>query len=268
MSVEAGTEGGERPRWAEIAYEAIAPVYDDFTAHHKYEVWLGSLLPELERLGLTGNRLLDVACGTGKSFIPMLERGWEVTGSDVSGAMVELARTKVGDGAKLSVADMRDLPVFGEFDLVWCLDDAVNYLLSSEEMEQALKGMRRNLGPDGLLMFDVNTIEAYRTFFAEEVVVEMNGRRLVWKGRSTPDAQLGTISEASFEVLSAESGELLVAPEMHRQRHFPEAEVLAALELAGLECLDVFGHGDDAILRQPVREEVHSKAVYISRAAR
>ena len=77
---------------------------------------------------------------------------------------------------------MRDLPDFGEFDLVWCLDDAVNYLLDGEELEQALSGMRRNLGPSGLLMFDVNTLEAYRTFFAEEVVVERDGRRMIWRG--------------------------------------------------------------------------------------
>jgi SAM-dependent methyltransferase len=262
--------GEERPRWAEIAYEAIAPVYDEFTAHHDYELWLGNLLPELTRLGLRGDRLLDVACGTGKSFIPMLERGWKVTACDISPAMVELARAKVGDAVELSVADMRELPEFGEFDLVWCLDDAINYLLSREELEQALGGMRRNLGPGGLLMFDVNALSAYRTFFAEEVVVERDGRRLVWKGRSTPDAEAGTIAEASFEVLPAEGGregEPQIAPEMHRQRHFPEAEVLAALESAGLECLEVFGHGEDAVLRQPLQDEVHSKAVYIARAA-
>jgi SAM-dependent methyltransferase len=260
--------GDEQGRDAEIAYQAIAPVYDDFTAHHDYELWLGNLLPELQRLGLKGNRLLDVACGTGKSFIPMLNRGWEVTASDISPAMVELARAKVGDAVDLSVADMRDLPDFGQFDLVWCLDDAVNYLLSGEELEQALSGMRRNLGPDGLLMFDVNALEAYRTFFAEEVVIERDDRRLVWKGRSTPDFQPGGITEASFEVWPLEGGDgPLIEPEMHRQRHFSEAEVLAGLAAAGLECLEVFGHGEDAVLKQPFDDEVHHKAVYLARAA-
>ncbi len=263
-----GTAGKGRPRWAEIAYEAIAPVYDDFTAHHDYELWLGNLMPELERFGLRENRLLDVACGTGKSFIPMLERGWEVTACDISPAMVELARGKVGDAAALSVADMRELPAFGEFDLVWCLDDAVNYLLSREELEQALAGMGRNLAPTGLLAFDVNALQTYRDFFAAEVVVERDGRRLVWKGRSTPDAQPGTIAEASFEVVPAEGEDgAAIEPEMHRQRHFPEAEVLAALESAGLECLAVFGHGEDAVFKQPFEDEVHNKAVYIARAA-
>jgi SAM-dependent methyltransferase len=267
--VEARTAGEGRPRWAEIAYEAIAPFYDDFTAHHDYELWLGNLLPELERLGLKGDRLLDVACGTGKSFIPMLNRGWRVTASDVSPAMVALARAKVGDAVALSVADMRELPVFGQFDFVCCLDDAVNYLLSTAELERALGGMRRNLDPGGLLMFDVNTIVAYRTFFAEEVVVERDGRRLVWKGQSSPEVGPSSISEASFEVLPPEGGDgARIPPEMHRQRHFTEAEVLATLEDAGLECLEVFGHGHDAILRQPLQDEVHDKAVYIARAAR
>jgi SAM-dependent methyltransferase len=264
--VTAGTAGEERPRWAEIAYEAFAPVYDDFTAHHDYELWLGKLLPELQRLGLQGDRLLDVACGTGKSFIPMLQRGWQVTACDISAGMVEQARAKVGEAAALSVADMRELPELGEFDLVWCLDDAVNYLLSGAELEQALSGMRRNLGPNGLLMFDVNTLNTYRSFFAEEVVIERDGRRLVWKGRGSPDAASGAISEASFEVLplGGDGGEPVIAEQMHRQRHFPEAEVLAALESAGLRALEVFGHNDDAVLRQPLQDEVHSKAVYIA----
>jgi SAM-dependent methyltransferase len=268
MLVGGETEVEEKPRWAEIAYEAIAPVYDDFTHHHDYELWLSKLLPELKRHGLEGDRLLDVACGTGKSFIPMLNRGWQVTACDVSPAMVEVAHGKVGDAVALSVADMRELPRFGEFEMVWCLDDAVNYLLSGEELEQALAGMRRNLAPGGLLMFDVNTIDSYRTFFAEEVVVERDGRRLVWKGRTDPKAAPGSIAEASFEVLPLEGdGSPLIEPEMHRERHFPEAEVLARLESAGLECLEVFGHGEDAILRQPLKDEVHSKAVYIARAA-
>jgi SAM-dependent methyltransferase len=268
--VEVRTAGEGRPRWAEIAYEAIAPVYDDFTAHHDYELWLGNLLPHLKRLGLRGDRLLDVGCGTGKSFIPMLSRGWRVTACDISPAMVELARRKVGPEVELSVADMRELPVFGEFDLVWCLDDAVNYLLSGEELEQALKGMHANLGPQGLLMFDVNTLDTYRSFFAEEVVVERDGRRLVWKGRAARDVAPGSISEASFEVLppAAAGDEPLVAPEMHRQRHFPEAEVLEKLERAGLECLEVFGHGEDAVLKQPLQDLVHGKAVYLARRAR
>lgn len=260
--------GENGSRWAEIAYDAIAPAYDDFTAHHNYDLWLGELMPKLEKHGIPGKRLLDVGCGTGKSFLPLLEQGWEVTACDISPAMVELAREKVGDRVKLSVADMRELPVFGEFDLVFCLDDAVNYLLSTEELEQALAAMKSNLGPGGLLMFDVNTLETYRTFFSEEVVVERAGKRMTWKGRSSPDFQPSSIAEATLEVEPIEGADVAtIPPEVHRERHFPEAEVRAALEAVGLECLDVYGHHHDAIPKQPLDEIAHAKAVYIARAA-
>lgn len=260
------TASGQVTQWAEIAYDAFAPVYDDFTAHHDYELWLGNLLPKLERHGLAGRRLLDVGCGTGKSFLPMLERGWQVSACDISAAMVELARAKVGDRVELSVADMRELPSFGEFDLVWCLDDAVNYLLDGEELERSLRGMQRNLAADGLLMFDLNTISAYRTFFAEEVVVERDGRRLIWRGQARPDVAPGSICEALFEVEST-ADEPAIPAQLHRQRHFPEAEVLTALQNAGLECLDVYGHHYDAVPKQPLDELGHTKAVYIARRA-
>ncbi|HEX5763857.1 MAG TPA: class I SAM-dependent methyltransferase [Solirubrobacterales bacterium] len=260
MQASAVQPGG---RSAEVAYEAIAPVYDDFTAHHNYELWLGELLPQLRRHGLRGQRLLDVGCGTGKSFLPMLKRGWEVTACDISPSMLDLARAKAGEAARLTVADMRELPAFGEFDLVWALDDAVNYLLSVEELGSALSGMRANLAPGGLLMFDLNTLRTYRTFFAETQAVERDGRRLVWRGQGLGDAEPGSLSEARFEVEAGEGDEAGVETHVHRQRHFPEAVVLEAMEAAGLKCLDVFGHEEDAVLKQPVDELLHSKVVYI-----
>jgi len=263
--VQAAAEPGSE--WAERAYEAIAPVYDDFTAHHNYELWLGELLPQLRRHGLSGRRLLDVGCGTGKSFLPMLARGWDVTACDISPSMLELARDKAGDAAKLSVADMRELPVFGEFDLVWALDDAVNYLLSAQELHDALSGMRANLAPGGLLLFDLNTLQTYRTFFADTETVERGGRRLVWRGQGSSEVAPGSVCEARFEAEAPDGETGDVETHVHRQRHFPEAEVLNTLTATGLECLDVFGHGHDAVLKQPLDELTHSKVIYIARRA-
>ena len=263
MAATTATSGGDS---ALRAFQAMAPVYDDFTAHYDYEGWLADLLKILERRGLTGRRLLDVACGTGKSFLPMLPRGWQVTGCDLAPAMVALAEEKAGDSVELSVADMRGLPRLGEFDLVWALDDAINYLLSLDELDEALCGMRDNLASGGLLLFDVNELLVYRTFYAETSVVEQGDKRFTWHGLTPADVAAGSLCESRLEVQSddgapANQGKTSV----HRQRHFPEAEILAALERADLECLDVYGHGLDGIPRQPLDTEQHTKAIYIAR---
>jgi SAM-dependent methyltransferase len=190
----------------------------------------------------------------------MLPRGWQITGCDISPAMLDLAKKKAGDAVNLVAADMLELPRFGEFDLVWAIDDAVNYLLSVEELQQALRGMRANLAPTGLLLFDVNTLFAYRTAFAEMEAVERGGQRLVWRGLTAPDVAPSSICESRLERDSGESA-------IHRQRHFPEAEVLGALRAADLECLDVYGLKRDGVLRQPLDETTHTKVVYIARRA-
>ncbi len=254
-----GTQG----RHAEVAYDAMAPVYDDFTADDDFEGWLSDLLPHLERCGLSGNRLLDVGCGTGKSFMPMLARGWEVTGCDISPAMLERAREKASGAARLEIAAMCELPSFGVFDLVWSTD-AMNYLLSNGELVAALLGMRDNLSSSGLLMFDLNALFLYRTFFVDRHVVDRDGARLIWTGRAAPDAEAGSTCEAAFEIQGNGKD---ASAQLHRQRHFPEADVLAALEGAGFECLGVFGHGYGGVPKQPLDEEIHTKAIYIARKA-
>lgn len=275
MSRRHGGTGNEqmtnRDQEARRAYDAMAVVYDDFTDNHDFDLWLGNLVPALERAGVPSLRLLDVACGTGKSFLPMLRRGWSVTACDISPRMIAIAEEKVAPNApvRLEVADMRELPLFGQFGLAWCLTDAINYLLTQEELEETIKAVSRNLQPNGLLAFDVNTLRAYRTFFAEETVVTKGQWKLIWQGCGSTVAGPGAISEATFTVepigatAGVESGPAL--PMIHRQRHFPQAQILAALESAELEAVETFGIHYDAVLQQPLDEVDHTKAVYIAR---
>ncbi|HWJ43690.1 MAG TPA: class I SAM-dependent methyltransferase [Solirubrobacterales bacterium] len=241
-------------------YDTYAAAYEDFNHGYMYERWTGRLFGKAEEAGLTGNRLLDVACGTGLSFVTLLERGWEVTGCDISPEMLAIAEEKFGARADLFVADMRELPDLGGFDLIWAVNDPLNYLLSIEELEATLDGMRRNLAPAGIALFDINTLVTYRTFFSREVVVNQNGRQLVWQGRLSPDEVApGVFAEASFEEVGSEG-----SAHVHRQRHFSQDEVLACFERVGLESIAVYGEQDGA-LTPGVDENLHTKAVYLAR---
>jgi ubiquinone/menaquinone biosynthesis C-methylase UbiE len=118
---------------AAAAYEVLAPYYDVFTAGYAYEQWIAAIEDRALALGLRGRRALDLACGTGNSTGPLLARGYSVVACDISPGMIEVAQRKYPEAANsFLVADMRRLPELGRFDLVLCLDDAINYLLSTE----------------------------------------------------------------------------------------------------------------------------------------
>src|SRR5690349_16268572 len=118
---------------AAAAYDVLAPYYDDYTSGYAYEPWIAAIERRAVALGLRGRRALDLACGTGNSTGPLFARGYSVRACDISARMIREARRKYREQADaFLVADMRALPALGEFDLVLCLDDAVNYLLSEE----------------------------------------------------------------------------------------------------------------------------------------
>ncbi len=247
--------GGDAARQA---YDVLAPTYDEFVRGYMYERWTARLLDEALTHGLRGDRLLDVGCGTGLSLVSMVERDWRVTGCDISPAMLELARGKVGERAELVVADMRELPVLGEFDLVWAVNNPFNYLLGTEELEATLGGMRRNLAPGGIVLFDLATLATFRSLFSDEHVVETEGRSLLWQGRAAAaEVQPGSVAEASYEASNEPT-----SAHVHRQRHFAEAEVIASIEAAGLRCLGAYGELESD-LHQPLDEERHNMAVYV-----
>lgn len=241
-----------------VAYEEFAAVYNDFTHSNDYEMWLGrSLLPELRKYGLReGGRALDVGCGTGRAFPPLLRRGWRVQGCDLSPAMLRLAAQEEGGSVALHVADMRRLPHFGNFDLVLSLNDSVNYLLGDEDLVLALAGMKANLAEDGLPIFDVNSCSTYADGYAGVREVEHEGSRWVWTGK-------GEIAPSVFEAeIAGDRLEPIRQLERFRSAH----EVLSAMRTVGLRTLGTFGMSEangEVVLSSPPDERRNYKLVFI-----
>jgi len=260
--------GEELDPHARVAYDDFAPFYDAFTAGHDYEAWTRDLEALAREAGLRGRRLLDVACGSGKSFLPFLERGYAVTACDISPAMAGLAAAKAQGRARVEVHDMRELPRLGEFDLVLCLDDAVNYLLDRVELGAALAGMRRNLSPGGIAIFDANCLHTYRSAFATLSVVPSDDLVIVWRGETSCGLEPGGRGAATTQVLRrAPPGGWVETTQRHLQRHHPESAVRGAAGAAGLRLACVRGMRSDGSFHAAVDELRCSKAVYVATAA-
>jgi SAM-dependent methyltransferase len=247
-----------------VAYDALAPAYDAFTADHRHELWVPAIGRLARRHGLAGRRVLDVACGTGKSFLPLLERGYAVTACDLSPEMARRAARKA-PAARVRVADMRELPVLGSFDLVTCLDDALNYLLHGDELHDTLAGFARQLEPGGLAVWDVNTLSLVRSSFAGDWVAERGEWFFCWRGTATPAVAAGAVVEARVDAFRRRGTTWTRTTSRHRQRHWPLRELERAAEEVGLEILEVLGQRRGAELEPEIDEDRHIKAVFIAR---
>ncbi len=106
---------GEDPI-AEAAYDELADTYAEEVRTNPYNADLEfpattSLVPDVE-----GKRVLDAGCGTGVYTEWLLDRGADVVGVDVSEAMLEHARERVGDRAEFVRADLAEPMEFAGTD--------------------------------------------------------------------------------------------------------------------------------------------------------
>lgn len=253
---------------AAAAYDNCSPIYDEWNGENNYELWLGdTLLPELAKFGLReGGWALDVGCGTGRAFEPLLDRGWKVVGCDVSAGMLQVAQRKFGSRVRLLNLDARSLPAIaieaggssGEaFQLVLLLNDVINYLVDDDDLVEVFSGVRKNLNSEsGLIVFDTNTLCQFRDEYEANDTAPKGS--WTWRGLAENVVPGGTY-EASL------SGPRIEA-HLHRQRHWLPAEVEAAMEAARLSILAVIGQREDGgrvLLSKTPDEGRDTKCVFV-----
>ena len=104
--------------------------------------------------------ILDCACGTGIHLQMLSEDGFQVTGSDASEAMLDVARARLsraGIKAQLFKSTWQDLPgnVPHGYDAVVCLGNSLTLVLDDSEVEDSLKGMFAVVNPGGILVVSI-----------------------------------------------------------------------------------------------------------------
>src|SRR4051794_32530381 len=118
-----------------------------------YQNWLDLLISEKKKHNIAGDRVLDLACGTGELSILLAKSGFNVTGVDLSEDMLMVARDK-SLRAEVSIdlyeQNMLTLEGLGSYDFVTIFCDSLNYLATPVEVLQTFKNIYEHLNNDGL----------------------------------------------------------------------------------------------------------------------
>lgn len=104
-------------------------------------------------------KALDCSCGTGADLLMINSLGVDISGSDLSDAMLKAAQNKIrksGHKIRLKKADFRKLTkIFKDkFDAVLCLSSSICEIHPDKEVIESLRSMKSVLNPGGLLIID------------------------------------------------------------------------------------------------------------------
>src|SRR6516162_8035933 len=122
--------------------ERVADVYDEWYRQLHDVGEEAALLAELA----AGGRALELGIGTGRIALPLAARGVEVHGIDASPAIVARMREKPGgDKIDVTIGDMADVPVAGEFAIVFVVFNTFFMLTTQEAQVRCFRNVAARL---------------------------------------------------------------------------------------------------------------------------
>ncbi|HOQ41346.1 MAG TPA: class I SAM-dependent methyltransferase [Smithellaceae bacterium] len=118
--------------------------------------------------------VLELGAGTGIHAMHLANRGYEVTGVEISADMLEIARSKSGDQSHTKTnghvytqsfswsgkpvflqGDIRNVRLAQTYDAVIALFHVISYQTTNEDVISAFKTARNHLKPGGIFIFDI-----------------------------------------------------------------------------------------------------------------
>lgn len=109
----------------------------------------------LELAKLNPGEVLELACGTGLTTIPLSKSGIKITGVDIASQMLEYARIKAeGLPVTFIEGDARTFESEKRFSMIYLTGNAFQAFLSDEDQISLLKTVYMHLEPKGIFAFE------------------------------------------------------------------------------------------------------------------
>ena len=273
------------------SYTGFARVYDRFMDDVPYDEWAHFLVSLLKKYGsrkgmeTTGtdaaktesaemdsvrkpeavsgleterNIVLDLGCGTGTLTEKLAEAGYDMIGVDNSQEMLEIAmekREKSGKNILYLLQDMREFELYGTVGAVVSICDSLNYILEEEELLQVFSLVNNYLFPEGVFIFDFNTVYKYETVIGDTTIAENREEcSFIWDNYYHEEER---INEYDLTIFVKEQEDMFRRfTETHYQKGYTLEEMTGLVEKAGLRVVEVMD-ADTHEQPTPVSERIY-----------
>ena len=185
-------------------------------------------------------RILDLPCGQGRHSIELARRGYSVTGVDLSGYMLSVARRRAeahGVDIRFIEGDMRE-PLAGErFDLVLNLFTSFGYFADEADDLRVATAAATMLDPDGRLVIELINGERVMNNFQEQEWFTVGDAAVMERRSLDPRSRRMTV-ERTVDLSDGD------ATSIHVVRLYGRAEIESLLAAAGFAQVRLFGDWD------------------------
>lgn len=177
-----------------------------------------------------GNRLLDVACGTGR-HLALFEANFDCAGVDITPELAAIAQNRLPN-VPIHTGDMRTFALDSQFDVITCLFSAIAYMTTHADLRQAIATMAKHLAPGGVMLVEPwLTEEGIKRGYVGHDFVASDTLKI---SRMNAGVIKGDLFEMPLHHLVGVANEVTHFVEIHLVNLFPVDVYVAAFEAANL----------------------------------
>lgn len=233
------------------SYEGFSKVYDKFMSDTPYDRWTDYIKELWDKYSISPSLLAELGCGTGNITQRLANMGYDMIGIDISEQMLCIAEQKAVSAGKRILylnQDMREFELYGTVDCIISLCDSMNYITDKEDLLCVFKLINNYLNPEGLFIFDLNTIYKFKNILGNRSFscTEENAA-YVWENYFDENENINEYY-TTFFVKDEKSGLYERFDEEHCEKGYTINEIKETIEKAGLKFEAVF---DDSSFLPP-----------------
>lgn len=226
-------------------YTSFAEVYDQLMDNVDYEAWADLYAALLYAGGVApGSKVCECACGTGGLTLPLLKRGYQMTGVDLSQDMLWIAAQKArkqGIGLPFIQQDMRRLHLHRQMDAVIATCDGVNYLMTDDDLCAFFSAAYETMRPGGVLAFDVSTPWKLENVLGNELICE-DRDDVTYMWQNSYSRKTGVCEMALCFFIREKDGRYRRIDEAQKQRAHTRENLAALMQKCGFTDVCVYGN--------------------------
>ena len=140
---------------------------------------------------------LDLCCGTGLLLDKVSTKGIQATGVDFSKYQLQHARRNAPQ-AHFICKDIRAFEFPETYDVITCMFDSLNYITRKNEITRIFRRVHKNLSPEGLFIFDINTFQGIKDGWSQTTVRHGKDYTLLLEGSFNEKKALGQLDITGF----------------------------------------------------------------------
>ncbi len=226
-----------------MIFDRYASYYDAFYKTKRYDKECKFLETLFARyMSYRPKTILDLGCGTGNHMIPLLKRGYQVTGADSSPAMLTIAQEKInkaGEQAELIRASLQSFDRRRKFDVIICMFSVMDYIIKDQHLKNTFQNVMRHMKKSSLFIFDFWNTSAVENYYSpQKRQIFHEGNKTIERSSITRIKPIKNICEVQYTCRMKENGHWQKSfKERHVVRYFTIREIISLLLQAKMKIL-------------------------------